>query len=457
MNELIEKIETYVDAVSFGYDLTGLAVGIKGMDPVTTLRSAQDDNPANNAQDDNPSNSVILGEVPESTCVAEDSATANCVIAGSTTSNSVIAGLTRNLDLEFSKGYADFERKIPLQNNSVFHLASIAKLFVGIAIMQLVETGKLSLEDKLATVLPEFRMDDERASEITIKQLLSHTSGMPDVEDYGWKTPQTHKTALMNYACSTPPVILGEVPESKSLDLSLDLYNEVKNLRLMKPETFSYSNIGYDILGAVIEQLSGLSFEEYMANHIFIPLGMRDTTFLTPLRHETSRFVKPHYKDENKQTKVQSYYPYSRIHAPSSTLTSTLKDIKKFGTEILNILNIRDEDNVIPASHVIPAKAGISNSHILNRTTLQKMLTPQAQIPGNGNTNQQIGLSWFIRKQENYTFYGHEGSDDGFRSSFWLCSELGLQITVLSNLDRAPVKKISKAITKIIIDENLSD
>jgi CubicO group peptidase (beta-lactamase class C family) len=405
MSELIEKIEKYIDEVVFGYDLPGLAVGIKCMDPVTTLRSAQDDNSA----------------------------------------KSVIAGSTRNLDLDLAKGYADFENKIPLQNNSVFHLASIAKLFVGIAIMQLVETGKLSLEDKLTTVLPEFKMDDERASEITIKQLLSHTSGMPDVEDYGWKTPQTHKAALMDYICSIQNVdgftnnLQSAVPP---LDTGLQIVCETIPSHLMKSKTFSYSNIGYDILGAVIEQISGISFEEYTANHIFIPLVMRDTTFLTPLRHETPRFVKPHYKDENKQTKVQSYYPYSRIHAPSSTLTSTLKDIKKFGTEILKILN------------VIPAKAGISNNHILNRTTLQKMLTPQAQIPGNGNTNQQIGLSWFIRKQDGYTFYGHEGSDDGFRSSFWLCPELELQITVLSNLDRAPVKKISKTITKIIIDEN---
>jgi CubicO group peptidase (beta-lactamase class C family) len=193
---------------------------------------------------------------------------------------------------------------------------------------------------------------------------------------------------------------------------------------------FRYSNIAFDVLGAAFENITGKSFEALMADFFFEPLGMKDSTFLTPLReYGGHRLVKPHYRDAEKHIRVQPYYPYNRAHAPSSTLTSTLRDLKKWGDEAIS--RMHDSTGLLRFA----------------RNDEGEALRPHADIPGG---NEQIGLAWFIREQNGYTLYGHEGADDGFRSSFWICPELSLQITVLANQDRAPVKKISRRVFDII-------
>jgi CubicO group peptidase (beta-lactamase class C family) len=303
------------------------------------------------------------------------------------------------LDEAFACGFADYEEKLPLGVGDAFHCASISKLFTGEAALRLAGEGALGLDGKLTEYLPDFHMADERYRDITIRHILSHTSGIPDIEDYHWREPETDSDALSRYAHS----------------------DEVRSLRLLwEPGSgnFRYSNIAFDVLGAALENITGKPFEQLMPKYFFEPLGMRDSTFFTPLRDLGGpRLVKPHYKDEEKHIRVQPYFPYNRAHAPSSTLTSTLHNIKKFG-----------------------------DAYIAQSPQREAVL-PHANVSG---SKEKIGLAWFIREQNGYTLYGHEGADDGFRSSFWICPTLRLQITVLANLDRSPVKRISKKIFDIL-------
>ena len=126
--------------------------------------------------------------------------------------------------------------------------------------------------------------------------------------------------------------------------------------------------------------------------------------------------AQPHQKAADRSIAAVEHYPYTRQHAPSSTLTSNIDDLLSWG------------------------RAHLTRS-LYAADTYDKIWTPYAEVPNNG---EQMGLGWFIRKQHGYTLYGHEGSDDGFRSSFWICPELGLVTVVLSNLSEAPVKKINK-------------
>ena len=87
-------------------------------------------------------------------------------------------------------GVRDLQTKDPLKTNDIFHFASVSKPFVATAIMQLVETGKVNLDEKVTTYLPYFKLKDDRYKEITIRQMLNHTSGMPDVTDYQWDKPR---------------------------------------------------------------------------------------------------------------------------------------------------------------------------------------------------------------------------------------------------------------------------
>lgn len=320
----------------------------------------------------------------------------------------IVAGVgTGQKGLEFVKSFGkkNVVTREPLKAKDIFHMASLAKLFTGTGIMQLWEKGLLDLDVPITRYLDWFRMSEPAGSQITIRQLLTHTSGMPDVQNYHWDEPQTDPDALRNYIQS----------------------DELQNARLLWPsdeKRFSYSNIGYDLLGLLIAQMSGMTFEDYMRQHIFEPLEMRDSTFLT-FQRDMSQICSPHSKNAANEVKPLDHYPYNRIHAPSSTLTSNVYDTAKWAVAHLN-------------------------QRMLRPDTYQSVWKAFATVPNNGES---ICLSWFSREQNGYRLYGHEGSDEGFRSSFWICPALDCFIILCSNLSNAPLKTIGKNIFSLIAAE----
>jgi CubicO group peptidase (beta-lactamase class C family) len=300
-------------------------------------------------------------------------------------------------------GYKNIETKELMTPDAVFHMASVTKLFVGTAIMKLYEQGIIDLDQALIQYMPAFRMADERFHRITLRQLLNHTSGMPDVKDYNWDKPETDDKALARYVES----------------------EEVTGARLLwEPGSgqFAYSNMAYEVLGLLLADLSGMPFEEHIDESLLKPLGMNCSTLLTFTR-DMRQVCAPHVKSANKEIKVAAVFPYNRAHGPSSTLTSTLEDMAKWGKAHLN-------------------------KSVLKGKTYDEMWKSYAVVPNNA---EHIGLSWFIREQSGYQLLGHEGTDDGFRSSFWICPELDLHITVMANMTGAPVKKINRQLLDILL------
>lgn len=306
-------------------------------------------------------------------------------------------------------GYKDWINRKPLLPEHIFHMASVTKLFVGTSILQLWERGLLELDGRLTEYLPWFTMKDERYREITVRQLLSHTAGLPDVKDYLWDQPETDAGALERYVRS---------PEVRDAYL----------LWAPAEGRFAYSNIGYEILGMVISAVSGLSFEDYVKRNFFDPLDMKDSTLLSYERGIYSEagpdenLCTPHEKDEEKRIVKSPHFPYNRAHGPSSTLTSNIFDLEKWGQAHLE-------------------------RRVLKKETYETAWQEQALVPNNG---EHICLSWFRREQKGFVLYGHEGTDDGFRASFWLCPELELSIIVCANISGAPVKKINKQIFDLL-------
>ncbi len=318
----------------------------------------------------------------------------------------------KGLNYRNAVGYKDYITKEKLKPEHIFHMASLTKLFVGTAIMQLIEGGKVTLETKVSQVLPWVNIEDPRHVEIRVKDLLTHTAGLGDVMDYGWDKPELDVGALRRYIES----------------------DEVRQTRMLwAPGTgkFQYSNTGYEMLGAIISQVSGVSFEEYVAENIFAPLEMNNSGLLTFERGNGSLKLEdlskagmamPHTKDKEKHIIYEPYYPYNRAHGPSSTLTTNIGDME------------------------IWAKAHL-NKTFLSAESYEKIWHRQAEVSNNG---EYIGLSWFIREQNGYTLYGHEGNDDGFRASFWICPALDLHIVVAANMSKAPVKKINKSVFDLL-------
>lgn len=163
------------------------------------------------------------------------------------------------------RGLAERNFKVPVDDQTRFHIGSIDKMFTAVAIAQLVEAGKLSWDTTLAQVLPRYP-DHAAARKITVWQLLHHTSGLGDflVPEYF-----RHREQFVNQA--------------DYLDLI------ARQPKVGKPGgSWNYSNAGYVLLGRIIEKVSGENYFDYIQRHVFVPAGMADSGF------DTIEDVTPH-------------------------------------------------------------------------------------------------------------------------------------------------------------------
>src|SRR5919202_2819982 len=151
-------------------------------------------------------------------------------------------------------GFADHEAGTPMTQDTLVQIASTNKGMIALAMMQLVERGLVDLDAPVTRYLPTFSMDDERAAEITVRQTLSHTAGIPaGIHTDGAQDDQ----ALQRRVASLASVKLSRAPGTG----------------------YEYANDGYSVAGLVIQTVSGQPYEDYLAAHVFEPLGMARTTF----------------------------------------------------------------------------------------------------------------------------------------------------------------------------------
>ena len=200
--------------------------------------------------------------------------------------------------------------------------------------------------------------------------MLTHTSGMPDVRDYEWDKPQDDDAALTRYVISLKD----------------------KKMIAAPGEKWDYSNMAYEVLGNLIEKVSGLSFEDYIKQNILDPIGMRNSDFLLS-KNNKLLYADPHIR--NLKIEVSSVYPYNRIHAPSSTLHSSALEMCYWAIANLN--------------------RGIYNDNrILKSASYNLLWKPYTDA----YDQRKVGLSWFLRVSEGNLFVEHGGGDLGFATYF---------------------------------------
>ena len=311
-------------------------------------------------------------------------------------------GIVRDNEIVYAKGYGvkNIKSKDPITHESLFHMASVSKPFVATAIVQLMEKGKININEPVVKYLPYFKIDDERYKEITIQQMLSHTSGMSDTDDYGWSNPEFDDGAAERYV--------------KSL---------VHERLLFEPGTdWTYSNIAFEVLGDVIAKISNMSFEDYVKKNILNPIGMNNSTFLKT-EVSTKLNTTPHIRVYN--TEVSKIYPYNRAHAPSSTFHSSVSEMCKWAMVNLN--------------------RGVINNKRILRQECYDLLWKQY--------TRGIGLSWFMRRFNMNRTIRHGGGDTGYATEFVMLPEKNIAVVVFANCDYAPVWEISRIILGIIFDQ----
>jgi len=149
----------------------------------------------------------------------------------------------------YEKGYGHDSEGKPITEKSLMRIGSASKSFTAFAVLQLVDEGKIQLDDPVIKYLPEIKLDDSRWEEVTIRQALSHTSGIPN------------------------PTI---VPPASTLKAGVERINDWK-LQSNPGENYYYSNGNYWILALLVEKVSGIEFSQYLKQKVFSPLGMNDS------------------------------------------------------------------------------------------------------------------------------------------------------------------------------------
>lgn len=309
-------------------------------------------------------------------------------------------GVVANGRVLYARGFGETARGSgrPITTRSIFHMASVSKPFTATAVLQLVEAGKLDLDATLTSVLPYFRLADESSKAITLRQVLTHTSGFGDVRDYEWDKPQFDAGAAERY---------------------------VRSLRdqhlLFEPGQGSrYSNMAFDTAGDVIAKASGMPFEDYLRVHVLEPLGMRSSSFLhaeTP-REQHTQGHSVGYSERIDQAPCP-VYPYNRRHAPSSTLNSNVEDMCRW-----MLANLQ--------------RGELEGTRILGAEAYAALWSRDDDTPG-------VGLAWWLEVFEGHDIVLHTGADTGFNSYLGLLPDENVGVVVMANSDRAPLSEVAGA------------
>lgn len=257
---------------------------------------------------------------------------------------------------EHSFGYADLSAKKPNTASSSFPIASITKTITSTAILQLQEKGKLQVSDPVVKHLPDFPYPN-----ITIRHLLSHTSGFPDYEQLFFKIIDRHPDTVFTNKDIIPAAIAGKLP-----------------LNFQPGEEFRYNNANFNLLALIVESLSGQSFDEYVKQHILQPAGMNSTT--------PSRFFKS--KDKHLVTQYRYRYAWS----PAIEKPDTAAEFKR----LYNLDFKGHGDLISTARDLLKFDEALYNGKLLNEASLKEAFTP-VKLPGGRDNEQRYSLGWGTR------------------------------------------------------------
>jgi CubicO group peptidase (beta-lactamase class C family) len=215
--------------------------------------------------------------------------------------------------LFFAKGYgsADLQTGTPVSaQTTLFRIGSVSKLFTAAAVLQLVEQGKLNLHADVNTYLKTFHIPATYPEPITLAHLLTHTAGFEDRETGLYPLTTNDLESLGQWLAKHVPT------------------------RVRPPgKLTAYSNYGYALVGYIVEQVSGMPFEQYVEQHLFQPLGMRSSTFRQPLPASLAADLSQGYTYSNGM-----YHPgpFDVVQGvPEGAMSSTATDMANFMMALL--------------------------------------------------------------------------------------------------------------------------
>lgn len=298
-------------------------------------------------------------------------------------------GIIHEGELIWARGYgfADLETGVPATPGTVYRIGSLSKVFTALAILKLRDEGLLRLDDPVSAYLPwfEIRNPFPGARSITVRDLLTHTSGLPfDAPGVNWN----------EYTGPSRETIVARFPEVEAV--------------FPPGEYVYYSNFGFWVAGEIVRSVSGSPVDEYVRSSLLEPLGM-GATDLTPERDTAGLAVGYRVRSQSGEREA---WPFTdtRFYTPAGDGASTVEDLAR----LVSMLLVSDEQETPPA---------------LAPSTLHEMRGEEQE----GDDRRGLGL--FVWKAEERLRLSHSGDGGGFVASFGLEPATELGAVVLTNSD----------------------
>ncbi len=309
---------------------------------------------------------------------------------------SISAGVLKDGEIIWSstKGLSDLENNIPATNKTLYRIASISKSITAVGIMQLVEAGRINLDDNVRKYIPYL---PPKLKPFTVRQLLNHTSGI--------RSYQENEFDSKKYFSSTRDVIIYLMKDS---------------LEYTPGERYLYSTLGYNLLAAIIENVSGMSYADYLKKKIFEPAGMASTI---PDYQKNLIFNRARGYERNLFRQLQNA-PLAdlSIKYAGGGLLSTTDDLLRFASNLLN-------------------------GRLLKHETLDSMLIP-ARLNNGKYINYGLGFS-FATDETGRKSFSHSGAGTGFTGHLIIYPDENIAAVYLVNIRDRNLENPAKALLAI--------
>jgi len=301
-------------------------------------------------------------------------------------------------------GMADPQKKIPATANTVYRIGSVSKLFTDIAIMQLVERGELKLDDPITNYLPDFHPKNPFVTPITLRQLMSHRSGL------------LREPPVGNYFETSQPSLAATVQSLNDTDLVFAPNTHIK-----------YSNAAIAVVGYLLETHSRKPFAEYLKSSVLDPMDLRSSSF-QPAPAITTNLAKAQMWTYDGLTFDAPTFQLGM--APAGSMYSTVNDLGHFVSVLL-------------------AKGKTENGSLLKPATLEEMWSPQFPNPGGS----VFGLGFMVRSLDGHRLVGHGGAIYGFATTLDLLPEDKVGVVVFATKDavNAVTERIGEEALRLVL------
>ena len=336
----------------------------------------------------------------------------------------ILISVNGKIELMNTYGYSNLARTKPLTVQSSFRLGSVSKQFTAMAIMILKERGNLSYDDNVKSYLFNFPYED-----VTIRHLLTHTSGIPDYESLVLKLKNKSSTKYFyrtgqskeNIVYKGDPSLYKNHHDILTMEDVLNLvirYSEKR--KFLAGDKYQYSNTGYVLLAYIVEKISEQTFESFMDNNIFTPLKMNNSSVWNL---NTSSGKLDNRVESTNKNKLNDYTWMDGVAGDGAVFVS-IEDFIKW-----------DES--------------FTNNTIISESTFNESITPF--ITNNSDTS-HYGFGWALDEKD--TSIDHAGSWVGAQTYIYKNPQNGLLFVLLDSSTNKYIRKIISAILELIKRKN---